>query len=121
LRTLSTSKRNLPCKLTDTEVQTKGTELAKAFKEIEAEEEHQKSVRSDMKAKLDGMNLSASNLSTQITERIEYRDVDVDFVLDETEQVVKTVRSDTGETVDVRQATQDELQADFLKILYKNG
>ena len=120
LRTLATSIRNLPCKLTDEEVQAKGEELAKAFKEIEAEEEHQKSVRASMKAKLDSMNLAASTLSTQITERLECREVEVEFVLDDESQLVKTVRIDTGEVIDVRQATQDELQDNFFKNLLKD-
>jgi len=107
---LKTRTRELPCKLTDVEVQIAGTELASAVEAVKAEQERQKQIKTDLKAKLTELNVTVAELAAKVSHREEMRDVDINIVLIPDTMLVQEVRTDTGEIITTRKAEPDELQ-----------
>lgn len=110
---IKTVTQKLPCKLTDTEVQAAGTELASVIESISVEEERQKEVKAGLKQKLAELNKNVIELASKVSKREELRDVEVSINLVPDTMLVNEVRIDTGEIVKTRKADNDELQSNI--------
>lgn len=105
-----TEKRNLSCTLTDEELIERGEKLATLTQKIEQTEDAQASEKKQMKEALDGLYDAQRAIATVVKTRAEYRDVDVEIVLDYDVLQVREVRTDTGELVKARAMTDAERQ-----------
>jgi hypothetical protein len=92
----------LPVDLTPAEIAIKGDMLAATTKEINALEYEKRSVNADIKGKIDSLEADRTKLATEITDRREYRQVDVKRIRNEERCTIDTVRLDTGEVVTYR-------------------
>lgn len=102
--------KNLPCKLTEAELKEFGRKLAVKCEDIAAEESRQKDQKSEMKARLDGMESERSIFALVVRRQEEQRDVEVEELFDyEAGKVIQT-RLDTGEEIRVRPMTNEERQ-----------
>jgi DNA-directed RNA polymerase subunit RPC12/RpoP len=103
-------KRQLRCVLTPDERYAKAEELAKAIQDLEAEERRQTEVKSQLKAEIGAIQALQSRLASIVASGCEYRDVVVQDLHDYVAVTVTTVRTDTGEQINVRTMTDDERQ-----------
>src|SRR5688500_12251552 len=102
--------KNLPCKLTETELKDFGRKLAVKCEDIAAEESRQKDQKSEMKARLDGMESERASLAIIVRRQEEQRDVEVSETFDYELGKVTQTRMDTGEEIRVRAMTNEERQ-----------
>lgn len=103
----------LPVKLTDDELRYRGDELARLTKEVDDLEFEKKESQADYKAKIDARRVAALKLADAIKAKTEVRDVEVCDTTDHDARKVYTVRQDTGEVVNSRPATTEDLQEDM--------
>lgn len=107
---LHAEKRYLPVKLTEQEMEQKVGQFSRTLTlkgEMEARHEVKKS---ELKAEVKEMEGRVSREAKIIASRHEDREVACHLVLDPIKAKVSVVRQDTGEEIDVRPATQSELQ-----------
>lgn len=102
--------KNLPCKLTEVELKEFGRKLAVKCEDIAAEESRQKDQKSEMKARLDGMESERATLAIVVRRQEEQRDVEVEEFYDYAAGKVTQTRLDTGEKIRVRPMTNEERQ-----------
>lgn len=102
--------RSLPVKLTEDELRERGDSLAAVIQDINAEENRQVDMKTQMKARITELDAKQTQLAITISRREEYRDVTVDVYHDFDKLKVETVRRDTGECIHRREMTQEELQ-----------
>lgn len=105
--------RELPCKLTDDEVRTRGIDLARATSEHLAIQENKKAAAKGFKDELDTVNTRIYKLKNMVQHGVEIRDVSVECRIDAHLGVITFTRSDTGDIVEKRPATFAELQGEF--------
>ena len=111
-RVIKTVTRKVSVPLSPEELQEAGNELAKAFGAVMAEKENQKQVKSELKAAMDTLNEAHYNAWRTCTTGVKEIEVPVEVFLSD-DEMVKEVRTDTGEVVLERQAYPDELQDRF--------
>ncbi len=102
--------RNLPCRLTDVELKDFGRRLAVKCEDIAAEESRQKDQKSEMKARLDGMESERATLAIVVRRQEEQRDVECEETFDYELGKVTVTRTDTGEEIRVRPMSNEERQ-----------
>ncbi len=102
--------RRLPCKLTDQERQFKGDQLVQKMHAMEEAEDLFEVIRDSHKTRMKEFEKEISVLSRVIRERSEERDVEITENKDYESKTAQTVRLDTGEVVDTRPLTPQELQ-----------
>jgi hypothetical protein len=102
--------QNLPCKLTDEELNSKRDQAARLVLESEVIEQQRKDEASRLKGELDTRKTAISRLATEIQERKENRPVEVRREKDTVRGVEETIRCDTGEVVGFRTLSPAERQ-----------
>lgn len=107
---LRTQARSLPCKLSDDEVMMAGLDLAGVVQDIAAEEDRQKDVKAQMKARLTELQSKRTQLAIKVSRREEFRDIQVQYDINEGADIVTEKRLDTQEILIVRPARDDERQ-----------
>jgi hypothetical protein len=110
IKIVKVETRNLPVKLTQTELRERGDSLAAVIQDLNAEENKQVDVKAQMKARLAELDARKTQLAISISRREEYRDVAVDVLHDFGRKIVESVRQDTGETITSRPMTEAERQ-----------
>lgn len=110
LRMVKTESRNLPVKLSETELRDRGDQLAAVIQDVNSEESRQVDVKTQMKARLTELDAKKSQLAITISRREEYRDVTVEIWHDYERLKVFTVRKDTGEEIHRRAMVSEEMQ-----------
>lgn len=103
--------RNLPCRLTETELLDRADQLSVVVQETNAEEGRQTDVKAQMKAKLTELDARKTRLAITIGRKEEYRDVEVELVADVQAGTVTIYRMDTSEALETRPMTEQERQA----------
>ena len=102
---------NLPCKLTEKELRTAGSDLAGVVQDIATEADRHVDIKSQMKARLSELEARKSILAITISRREEYRDVEIEVLSNYDEGIVRRVRMDTGEVLHERPMREDERQS----------
>lgn len=102
--------RNLYVTLTEAELRGYSDELARVTTQYFETEAEKKSVMASFKDKLDKMDLDTRVLSRVISTRREMRPVECEWTRDYEAQMTFLYRLDTGEMIDKRRLTEDELQ-----------
>lgn len=102
--------KTLPCQLTEEEIRLRGLRLATLRSEIGDIEIEKKAANQEFKERIESREKQCGTLVKQITSGQEYREVIIEEVKDWESQSVRTIRVDTGETVEVRAMTPRELQ-----------
>ena len=98
--------RKLPVQLTDDEIADSGRSVAKAVEQKAALQEEKKAQTADIK--LQGEIIRT--LSHVIATGVEEREIEVEVRKDNDSKTVSVVREDTGEVVETRAMTPEELQ-----------
>ena len=109
MKPFKTAIRQLPCELTDLELRRFGDELAVAVQDTTAEEDRQKQIKTEMKARIDELTARKARIALTISRREEYRDTEVRYCLDGNGMVLE-VRADTGEVLRTRPLADEERQ-----------
>lgn len=109
-KSLRTQTRSLPCKLTDDEVRNAGGELAAVVQDIATEKERQKDVGAQMKARLAELQSRQTQLAIKVSRREEFREVRVEYEINDGADIVTERRLDTGDIMTIRPARDDERQ-----------
>lgn len=104
------TKRNLVCELTPEEVKDYSSELARVTSEQERLEDEKRSVTSGYTDKINRCVLDMRTLARKISTGQEMREVDCAWKFDFKTATAKLSRSDTGEVVETRAMTAEELQ-----------
>ena len=97
IRVLSKAPKSLPCKLTDAEFITYASEMAEVTQDIHAEESRQASVKTDLKATMASLLAKQTQLSSIVFRKEDYKDIEVETILDFKAKLHKQIRTDTGE------------------------
>jgi hypothetical protein len=108
---LSKEHETLPCDLTSEELEQKGQDLATICEEISQVEAEKSDTAKQFKERLERLEAKKSVLARQVKTRSEEREVEVHALLLVDDRTVRTVRTDTGETVRQRPASERELTA----------
>ncbi len=106
-------QRKLPCKLTQPEFNVKATEFAQADNELDELEAKKKKAMDDFKDLIGGVNARRSELRKIILLRSEQRDVSCTWHADWASKSMLLRRDDTGEVVEARTMTSEEVQGGF--------
>lgn len=106
---LRTESRLLPVKLNDVELRQSGDDLAATVQEINSEEDRQKNIKDQLKARMSELTSKQSRLALRISRKEEFREVPVLIEMHTSGQVSET-RKDTGEVLIIREAKDYEKQ-----------
>lgn len=98
--------RMLPVRLSPAELQTRGADLAKAQRDLEKLTEEKAAIS----AKIKELEARRSELAVTIEQRQEPRTVDCTTFAQWSRRTAHVVRTDTGEVIDVRPLTREEMQ-----------
>lgn len=109
-RSEKTFKKELPCKLTDSEVLQYSRDLAKMNQDKLATEDQKKQVSSDYKAKLDKLDADIGIFSRKIASGMEHRQVDCYWEYDWKRGEKSLIRTDTTEVVQIDPISDYERQ-----------
>jgi len=101
---------DLPCKLTDTELRERGGKLARLLQQADELQAELNAAKAEFKARYELLQKTASEIATEIRSGHAMRAVNCVDLEDFSEKTVKLIRSDTGEVVETRAMTPDELQ-----------
>lgn len=114
IRVLKVQTRTLPVRLNDNELRQRGDELAVTVQELSAEEDRQKNLKDQMKARISELQARQQKLALIVSRREEFRDVEVacEVVAD---NMVREVRRDTGEVLLTRPFRDEERQYNMLQ------
>lgn len=102
--------RRLLCTLTPTELQAAGAKLADVCEDFTNEEANQKDIKSQLKAKLEGLQARRNELATVVRRKADYKDVPVEVYFDYPRAIVEEIRTDTAEILVTRAMTDSERQ-----------
>jgi len=102
--------RNVPVTLTQDEFEQRAAELAAVNQELEALDRNRKAAASGFKGQIEKAQGRLSKLVLIVAKRAEYRDVNCSQRINPDAKIVEIVRSDTGEIVDTRALTSQDLQ-----------
>lgn len=102
--------RSLPVRLTDTELLIKAKELSAKVAELDAVEATKKSVAAECKVKYDTLNSDIHHLAKILRTGREDREIEVQEIRNDPARTIEVVRIDTGEVVESRPMTINELQ-----------
>ncbi|MAE81467.1 MAG: hypothetical protein CMB80_01935 [Flammeovirgaceae bacterium] len=103
-------KRKLPVDLTDDELLTLGSELAKDEQDLSGVENEKKEVMADFTAKINAVKSRIEIASLKISTKREYRDVECKVHIYPQAFRKEIERQDTMEVVAKEKLTQDDLQ-----------
>lgn len=109
LKTRKTVK-SLACELTEAEYTQRSERLVAVMGEIRDKEKEKKQVAKAYSEEIARLQHSVDELSDVLHNRREYRDVPCTVVTDRDKGVERLIRNDTGEQVNERKLTEDELQ-----------
>ncbi|MBE2178893.1 MAG: hypothetical protein IAE97_00270 [Chthoniobacterales bacterium] len=101
---------NLQYKFSDDELRILGKELAEAQIQSRQLEDDRKRVADEWKAKISTKEAEIASLSNKVNSGYEYRDIPCEITLNEPVGKKTARRTDTGETVWVRDLTDSERQ-----------
>lgn len=110
IRLLHEGTELLPCELTNNELLERGNEMAHVEQDIAAEEKKQKSLKTELKARMDTLISQRSDLANRIANRQELRDIRVRIEIDYNAGKWMKTRLDTGQVIKSREITEDERQ-----------
>jgi len=102
--------QELPVKLTTQEQADRGQELAQLGVLIEEREANRREVMAELKGEIDGLKAEASKLRTSVADGEEPRPVVVEKWGNHTANLIRYVRTDTGDVVEERAMEADERQ-----------
>lgn len=105
--------QDLKTVLTPAELQERGDNLAKLMGEIDREESELKDHAKEVKARIATKETLARELAGEVRARYAWRPVDCERHFLYADGVVKEVRTDTGEEVNVRDMRDHERQQDL--------
>jgi hypothetical protein len=106
---VKTILKRLPVRLKDNEVMERGEQLARALNEMRAAEEEEKTRKAKAKMAIDALKEEADRLSGIVAFREEPRMVECEERLSLADGVSRIVRLDTGEHVETRSLSREEL------------
>lgn len=107
---------SLPVALTDEELRARGAELARKVQLAEELTEARKDAAKAAADEIKEVAAEVASLSTVVTSRREYRDVEVDVRKNLEARTMDTFRIDTGELVHSRGLTTAELQENLFSV-----
>lgn len=110
IKLVRTETRVLPVKLDADELRDRGDKLAAVIQDLNAEENRQIDIKTQMKARLTELDSRKTQLAIVISRREEDRDVLVDVFHNYVKFTVETARRDTGEVINARRMTEEERQ-----------
>lgn len=99
----------LKCKLTDTELMECGQQIANANEKLWLLEREMESVKAQYKAKVAEQDAIVQKNCSLIGLKFEHRNVTVEVTRDYEAETVTAVRLDTGEVIETREMTEQEL------------
>jgi len=105
--------RHLPVNLTPEEIHIFASEIAQRVYEKASLELKKKSIISQMKSELDGLDSRMNVLSSLIKDGYEYREVTCEFRMNWDNGIKQIIRSDTGQTVETKEISEKERQQHF--------
>lgn len=108
-----TEKRQLYCKLTQVEFIERATEFARLSSEVDEIDVERKAVAKGFKDRIGGVHARMAVLRGAVKERREKRDVACSWHADWASKSMLLRRDDTGEVIDARTMTADEVQQGF--------
>lgn len=103
-------KRELPVKLTESELAATAKEIGKLNRERQAMEAQAKQAASQWKDRISGLDARISDLAEKADGGVEARVVDCEEMFDYRRGEVRVVRLDTNEQLETRPMTSDERQ-----------
>jgi hypothetical protein len=103
-----TETRHLPCPLTDRELIEKGDLQARGLQDLRDLEDEKAKVAKDYGEQIKDKRSELNKLSREISTRTEVRPIRCDVMFVPEEDKAITIRTDTGERIEVRSMTSEE-------------
>lgn len=107
--------RMLECPLDQDQLLQRGKALSECLQMIEGIEDEKKQTNNRLKERMGKIEITARLLASEIRTRHERRAVEISTVKDWLRKCEETIRLDTGEVIDTRALTPQELQLEFDK------
>jgi uncharacterized protein (UPF0335 family) len=101
--------KTLSCPLSQEQLEARGQELATTCEKISRLEDEKSFVAKQFKEKIEPLVERRIVIARQVRTKSEEREVECEIMLVRDDGVVRTIRLDSGELVDSRAATIDEL------------
>ncbi len=103
------------CKYVFSDVEKKeiATEMAQKVSALQELEDDLKAVKSDFKGRIDRVTAEVNGAATKINTGSEMRQIECEVEYNYATKMVRSVRTDTFETVRERKMTSDEMQMDL--------
>lgn len=98
---------------TEDEKREIASSLAENVNNLQRVEEEKKAVMSDFKSQIDGLSAKTNNLATKLSNGYEFRHIECTVTPNLENKEWVTVRNDTGEVVNTRKMTSEDLQNDL--------
>lgn len=105
--------RQLMCKLTSPELEKYGQEMAQQLQEAAVIEGNLSALAKELKGKIAQCKARVNTIAGFISSGSESRSVECETTFDYKAKTVKTIRKDTGETIEERDMRDDESQMQF--------
>jgi len=105
--------RDLKCALTLEELATRADRAAQLVHQMDQEEEELKAYTKSIKSKIATLEAEHRELSSEVRVKYTFKEVDCQRHFVYAEKLVKEIRTDTGEEIDVRGMKNHELQKDL--------
>lgn len=105
--------RNCKVILSTEELATRAQTLAITLRDYDVMEEEMKAKAAQSKEALKGLRVTSAILATAVRDKAEYRSVPCEWIPNFTDKLMELCRLDTGEIVDSRAMTGEELQGDL--------
>lgn len=105
--------RTLACKLTQDEFNDRSTKLANLEQDIVSVETERKRVADDFKDRIGGLTHTRAEVARIVRQQYEHRTVDCTWHADWAGKSMILRRDDTGEAVEARTMTPEEMQMGF--------
>jgi uncharacterized protein (UPF0335 family) len=102
--------KTLKVSLTEAEILEFADQLARAVDNVTRLEEEKKTLVDSYKAKITEAEAATQKLTNLVRNKYDFRPVDCEQTMDNNEGTSKTVRLDTGETIEDRKLTYEERQ-----------
>ena len=117
----NTFLRELECRLTDEDLKVRGQDLATTIDDKVEVEEKKAEANSGFSSKLKHLNKSIVELAQVVRTRTEIRRVECVKEVDTFNRETSIVRRDTGECIETRPATTQELETASQRKLFSTG
>lgn len=106
-------KQSLKCELSESEVLMAGENMANAERNVTELQNELTAMKKQFNGRIEEQVAALGRYANLVRDKFEYRSTDCEMVFDYKQATVTTTRTDTGDMIESRPMTEDELQMEM--------